>query len=207
MRLQALLFDADGVMQRASWSDPQSALAAILGRPRAELEQLTRELLDAERPSLGGAGHFVEDIRGVLLRWQLEARLDAVLAIWTTLEVDPAMVGAVRSLRARGLACCLATNQNPHRAAYMSTELGYAQLFDRELYSCHLGAAKPDPEYFRAACRVLSLAPSEILFVDDSACNVEAARSVGLHAALFTAERKTSARALRAILEPFGLAI
>ena len=37
-----------------------------------------------------------------------------------------------------------------YRARYMSEDLGYSRLFDREFYSCDIGHKKPDAAYFLA---------------------------------------------------------
>jgi 2-haloacid dehalogenase/putative hydrolase of the HAD superfamily len=44
---------------------------------------------------------------------------------------------------------------------------------------------KPDPAIFAVLCRRAGLAPDELLFVDDSAANTEAARALGFHVHLF----------------------
>jgi len=54
------------------------------------------------------------------------------------------------------------------------------------LVSGHEGLAKPDPAIFELLIERYRLMPEQTLFVDDVAANVEAARSVGLHAHLFT---------------------
>jgi HAD superfamily hydrolase (TIGR01549 family) len=46
--------------------------------------------------------------------------------------------------------------------------------------------AKPDPAIFALACRRAGMAPETLLFVDDVAVNVEAARALGFHAHHFT---------------------
>jgi putative hydrolase of the HAD superfamily len=45
-----------------------------------------------------------------------------------------------------------------------------------------LGVTKPDPGFFAAAARRVGAEPSTILFIDDSARNVEGARAAGLAA-------------------------
>ena len=85
-------------------------------------------------------------------------------------------------MRANGYGVHLGTNQELNRAAHMSSALGYDALFDVCCYSCHLGVAKPDPAFFAAAARRISAQPASILFIDDSARNVEGARAAGLAA-------------------------
>ena len=62
----------------------------------------------------------------------------------------------------------------------MRTALGYDGLCDVDAYSCLLGAAKPDPVYFRAALEMAGVGAGEALFVDDSAENIVAATALGL---------------------------
>ena len=62
------------------------------------------------------------------------------------------------------------------------------------------GVMKPDPAIYRLTCERFGLAPADILFVDDSARNIDAARAHGLHAHHFT-----DPAALRPALEAHGL--
>lgn len=62
------------------------------------------------------------------------------------------------------------------------------------------GVMKPDPAIYRLTCERFGLTPGDILFVDDSARNVEAARTFGLHAHHFT-----DPTALRPALVAHGL--
>jgi Predicted hydrolase (HAD superfamily) len=70
--------------------------------------------------------------------------------------------------------------------------LGLTPLFDRILNSADFGIAKPDPQAFAAAHRVIEadlghpIARSDVWFTDDRPDNVEAAREFGWDAELFT---------------------
>jgi putative hydrolase of the HAD superfamily len=205
--LRAILFDADGVIQRPA-ADFRSACGELLGSSDEPLEAFMRELFAVEKPALTGKRDFVEDLMEVLGRHGAAHRLNDTLAVWTAIEVDVAIASAIAALRAQGLRCCLATNQQSYRGRYMSETLGYAQLFDREFYSHALGVAKPDAAYFHAVAEQLALPPGEILFIDDHESNVSAARAAGLLAAVFPGSPElTSAAALRAILAEHRIAL
>lgn len=60
------------------------------------------------------------------------------------------------------------------------------------------GLVKPDPAIYRLLCEKVGMAPAELLFVDDSERNVEAARALGFAVWRFTAA--DDARALLALL-------
>ena len=64
--------------------------------------------------------------------------------------------------------------------------MGFAQRFDSMLFSCDLGVAKPDLEFFRRAQQHLNRSPSQLLLVDDAAGNVDVARAEGWAAVLYT---------------------
>ena len=57
-------------------------------------------------------------------------------------------------------------------------------VFREEFCSYQMKMLKPSPEIFREAIRRIGLPPEEILFIDDSNTNVEAARSEGINAVL-----------------------
>jgi putative hydrolase of the HAD superfamily len=181
--LEVVLLDADGVVQKTGpgWRSSVAALCADPDRAEAFLA----DVFAAEKPCLTGDGDFRCALDGVLRRWNSEVRLEEALRVWTLIDPDEAVLGVVRRLRARGVRVALATNQQAHRAAFMSEELGYADCFDRLFYSCELGHAKPALGYFRAVLDGLDVTPGRALFVDDHAANVEAARAAGLAAAIF----------------------
>ena len=84
-----------------------------------------------------------------------------------------------------------------HHAVPAAPSIG---LLEGIVVSGEVGIAKPDPEIFRLTIDRFALDPARTVFVDDSPRNVEAARSVGLHAVHFT-----SAEALRLELVRLGL--
>lgn len=185
-QIRALLFDADGVVQRQS-DGGRAALASLLqvDSKSVVVDDLMRDIFAAERPALSGEHDFIESVMPVLTQWNLERSLDQLLRAWTNIQVVPEVIEVIQELRAKGLVCCLATNQQSHRANYMSQELGYRNLFDREYYSCRLGCGKPDAAYFQHILQDLELEAEAAIFLDDNEANVEAASAIGLNAALY----------------------
>jgi len=204
--LKAVLFDADGVIQRPAVDYP-SAFAALGAFENDQSIRLIREIFAAELPALTGQCDFAQDLTSLLSRWNLGHRLEDVLRIWTSIEADSTMLALVASLRSLGIQCCLATNQQSHRGSYMSETLGYRDMFDFQFYSYQLGLAKPSPEYFRAIVKRLDLDPSDLLFIDDHEPNVRAARGIGIHGSLFGAGTASPLDALRAILSQHNLSL
>lgn len=61
---------------------------------------------------------------------------------------------------------------------------GFEEVTDVIVYSHEVGLAKPDPAAYELTARRLGVAAHEVLFLDDVAANVEAARGAGWHAVL-----------------------
>ncbi|WP_329001475.1 HAD-IA family hydrolase [Kribbella sp. NBC_00709] len=174
----AVLFDADGVIQRPS-RDWWTQLGALVPGDR---EAFVADLMAAEKPSLVGKGDFRDAVADVLRRWNSPASVEEALEPWSWFAAEPGVVSLIASLRAAGVECHLATNQQAYRRAIMQDERGYGDWFDQTFYSCDLGLAKPDPAYFRAILGSLGVPASSVLFIDDNVANVAGASSVGLQA-------------------------
>ncbi len=180
-----MLLDADGVLQRVPHGWEESMRPALEGRVD-DLDAFLAEAFRAERPALTGEVRWLDVLPGLLARWDASDAYDDVLRVWLSIEEVPGVHDLVRRLRAAGVRCCLATNQDVHRATVMREQLGYDALLDELFVSHELGAAKPDPAYFTAILGRLGVPPAEVLFVDDNPANVESARSVGLAAEVWS---------------------
>ncbi len=180
MRIEVVLFDADGVIQKRprGWRDALGERLGFGGDPSDFLAGAFR----AEDTALEGKADFTQALSHHLAQWNCRATLEEALQVWTMLEVDSEITDAIRHLRQHGVSCHLASNQEPYKARYMSEVLGYNHLFEREFYSCDLGAMKPNEAYFRAIVNALKCPPERILFIDDRQRNVDSARQVGLYA-------------------------
>ena len=76
----------------------------------------------------------------------------------------------------------LATNQEHLRAGYLMERLGLADHVDGMFYSARLGAKKPDREFFAKVQAAVGLCGEEMLLIDDSRQNIEAALEAGWQA-------------------------
>ena len=204
--VHTVLLDADGVLQwpTPGWLD--------VWRPYAgdDLDDFVVGMFEAEKPALRGEVGLHESLAAYLRRrWGREpdpAVVDDLASGWALIEIFEEAFALVDAIRASGLRCHLATNQQVYRRDIM-LGLGYPEHFDRLFFSCDLGVAKPDPDYFRAILAELGCGPEGIVFVDDREDNVEAARSVGL-AAYVHATHTASDQGmedLRAILRHAGV--
>ncbi|HSE10800.1 MAG TPA: HAD-IA family hydrolase [Nocardioidaceae bacterium] len=181
MAVRAALWDADGVLQHLpdGW---EASMRPVVDGHVDDLPAFLAEAFELERPALLGQVSWLDVLPGLLERWGVPHLYDDALRVWLTIVPQDDVRALVSAIRAEGVRCFLATNQTEHRGRYMAENLGYADLLDGAFWSYEMGLAKPDPAYFGAILERLSLEPHEVLFIDDSARNVEAARSVGLAA-------------------------
>lgn len=89
-------------------------------------------------------------------------------------------------VRAAGIRVYLATNQEHLRAAYLMEKLALAEHVDGIFHSAHLGAKKPDLEFFAKVQAAVGLRGDEVLLIDDSRQNIEAALKAGWQALHWT---------------------
>lgn len=202
-QISAVLFDADGVIQRPS-STWRTHLVRLCPDP-ARANEFLSELFAAERPCFDGTEDFRRTLTEALARWGRADAVDEALAVWTEIEPDLHILEVVAELRRNDIRVALASNQQAIRAKYMSQALGYAEKFDHLFYSCVLGHAKPSAQYFEQALRRLSLPGDSVLFLDDREVNVAAAHGVGLHAELAQIDR--GAVGMRQLLSRYGLPV
>lgn len=92
------------------------------------------------------------------------------------------------------------SNTNALHWPRLMTEMGLAKVFDHHFASYLTGKIKPDEEAFLHVTEKLGCRTQEVLFLDDSPLNVEAATRVGMEAI----QVKGTAAAEHALVE-FGI--
>jgi len=177
--IRALLFDADGVLQR-----PRPGAITAFAKLGGGRLSFVKEILREEAKTMTGAVDLIDVLEPVIARRKLPITVEDLLEVWCRIDVDQPMLDVVAQARTAGLRTALATNQQPYRGAWMQRNLPYADYFDQPCYSFELGLAKPDPAYFLEVVRRLGVEPSEAVMIDDLRSNVRAAREAGLHGIL-----------------------
>ena len=99
--------------------------------------------------------------------------------------VDQEMLRFVDALRLAGTTVAILTNGTSTIPEEMEF-LGLVPHFDAIFSSAEIGYAKPDERAFRAVCKSLAVAPSEVFFTDDTPSKLAGAISLGMHATPFT---------------------
>jgi putative hydrolase of the HAD superfamily len=141
----------------------------------------------AHRPAYDLADISVADYWSAVLGQRVEPdqlrrliELDA--ASW--LHPNALSLEAAGRANARGLRLAILSNA-PVEVAAAIDAAEWLQSFAPRLFSCRLRTAKPEPAAFGAALDALKAKPEEVLFFDDRAANVAAARRQGIRSYLF----------------------
>ena len=185
MAIENILFDADGVIQCAArhW---QPALQSVLKlEDESQAKAVLADVFEAETEVLEAESGFTERLEAVLAKWGRSGFLSEALSVIHAIEVHQDVLQSVQDIRRMGIRCHIGSNQQTSRAKHMSEGLNYNSLFDTEFYSCFVGAAKPKAAFFEKVIASLGCDASAVLFLDDRAENVEAARQAGLNAMVF----------------------
>lgn len=149
---------------------------------------------------LGRAG-LHERLAPVLAHIAPQLTAEQLTAYWFAKDahLDETLLGDLAALREAGVALHLATVQEHLRAEHLWSTLGLRRRFDAIHYAADYGCKKPDVAFFEAVGARTGFAPYDMLLIDDSARNVEAARAAGWRAALWDGSER-----LAAVLERAG---
>ena len=74
----------------------------------------------------------------------------------------------------------LLSNTDPIHVQHLEASYSFFSFFPVRIYSCAVGASKPNPLIYKEALRALKVKSNEALYIDDIAAYVEAAKRLGM---------------------------
>jgi len=101
-------------------------------------------------------------------------------------EVPEYKMVMLEELRRKGYRLYILSNTNPvimswaHSPAFSPQGKSIDEYFDKLYLSYQIGCTKPHPEIFRFMFKDSGMIPSESLFIDDGAANVEMGKQLGM---------------------------
>lgn len=96
------------------------------------------------------------------------------------LSPEPLQDSAFLKKLAKKYKLALLSNTDPLHVEYMQSRYDFFDLFPIRVYSCAVGATKPNPIIYREALRGCRVQAREAVYIDDIPAYVEAARSLGM---------------------------
>jgi HAD superfamily hydrolase (TIGR01509 family) len=177
----AAIFDLGNVVIKVDLSAVPRRLAEITGLSG---EKVAEALLDGGRRDLLEVGRLSmeEYYRQVIASLGRPISYEEFDRAWNTIYcgvcngIEEMLVGLRKTIRMVAL-----TNTNAGHADWWTREYaGVVGKFEKVFMSYEMGVAKPQPECFQRVIDYLSLKPAEVVFVDDSPANVQAAVAMGM---------------------------
>jgi HAD superfamily hydrolase (TIGR01509 family) len=98
------------------------------------------------------------------------------------LALDPEPIHGNELFEKLSRHCRLAvlSNTDPIHVAHMESRYDFFSYFPARIYSCAVGATKPNPLIYREALQACKVRAEEAVYVDDIAAYVEAAERLGM---------------------------
>ncbi len=184
--IEAVVFDIGGVLVRTLDWTPRARWEQRLGLPERGLSALVFDSRQAMLASIGQASD--EDIwRNVATHLRLSDQQLADLRrdVWAGDVANTAMITYLRRLRPSYKTGIL-SNAWPEMRQLNESRFGLPDAVDHAIYSFEIGVLKPAPEAYAEIVERLAVQPNKVVFVDDSAVNIEGARQVGLQVVHFS---------------------
>ena len=190
-----LALDVDGVLldpDRNGDGHWSNELAARFGIEYSQLQEAF--FIQSWDEVLHGRRSVEECLSEALARIGATVDVESVLSYWFDADYVPFEDTFDLARRASQAGCrvVLATNQEHRRADYLCRRIGAVVTLDHIFYSAEIGYQKHDRQFFDVASKRLGLAEDQrpsVVFVDDTAKNVEVARSFGWRAVHASGDR------------------
>ncbi|MDU8928090.1 HAD-IA family hydrolase [Alisedimentitalea sp. MJ-SS2] len=148
-----------------------------------------------------GKRELLPTLETVLKRLAPIVQAKDLVAYWFEMDsrIIQAVLSDVRIARGQGIPVHLATNQEHMRVEYLMQTMGLRDEVDGIIYSAKARCKKPSSEFFAFAEQTTGYRPDDLLLVDDTLTNVEAARASGWSAVHWDGTKKLSAILQRSI--------
>ncbi len=200
--LKCLMLDVDGVLVHGRPRDGLRWDNDLLEDMGVSSKALVDEFFKRDWNDIViGQKDLLPSLSAVLKRIAPSVEAEDLIAYWFRMDsrIVKAVLTDVRKARQQGVPVYLATNQEHLRATYLMRTLGLCDEVDGIVYSAKAGSKKPQIEFYSFAERETGRQPNEILLVDDTLQNIEAAQSAGWEAVLWDGTDELSAILQRSI--------
>ena len=129
------------------------------------------------------ATEFYLDLKG---RYGLATDFEEFAYIWNNIFYDsPEVNELIKNLKARNLPVFLLSNTNELHFAHIIEKFPVVHLLDEWILSFEVGAKKPKRRIFEAVFERTDVPPERVLYIDDVAEYVDAARALGMQGLVF----------------------
>ena len=174
--IEAVCFDAFGTLVEIT-DRQQAFLPLFRALPADKRRELKHRLMREDRLMTGWPKALGVEVDPYVLLDVLNRNLGELLS----LKLRPNMAEAWTMLRRNGLRIAVCSNLSSDYVQRLQGALPDAP--DAEVFSCKVGAIKPEPAIYAAVLDRLQIAPGRVLFVGDTPrADIEGPRAAGMKA-------------------------
>ena len=180
-----IIFDLGGVLVYLDWNAVLTPMTKLSSKGAAAVR---RELINgpAVKQSMLGRIGSRELHKTLCGNLGVDIEYQEFLGIWVRLlRANEDILPLVERLKSSHK-LVLGSNTDEIHHTYCQQHVEALGQFDESFLSFQMGLLKPDPQFFLHILNQLGAPPSECVFIDDTAENVESARSVGITGLQFT---------------------
>lgn len=106
--------------------------------------------------------------------------------VWNrALDPTPIHEDAFLAKLGRKYRLALLSNTDPLHVAHLEKTYAFFERFPVRIYSCSIGASKPNPIIYKAALQACKVRAHEAVYVDDVPAYAQAAAQLGMHSIVF----------------------
>ncbi len=181
-KIRAIIFDIGRVLVRVDIRQAQRALAKNLNLTPEELWSAIEK--DPRWPDWQTGRMAAGDWhRNLCTRLGLLLPFDEFANAWNSaLDPEPIHPDSFFAQLSKSYRLALLSNTDPIHVAHLEANYSFFRHFAKpaRIYSCSVGASKPNPLIFREALRACKVKAGETVYIDDIAAYAEAARALGM---------------------------
>ncbi len=183
--MRAIIFDIGRVLVRVNVARATSGLADGLSRSPEEVwsaiqnDPLWRDWQEGRVSPRDWHLHLAK-------RLGTKLNFDQFVEVWNR-ALDPSPIHEDGFLEKLGKKYRLAvlSNTDPLHVAHMERTYSFLSYFPVHIYSCRVGASKPDPVIYKEALQACKVRAQQAVYVDDIPAYAEAADRLGMRGIVF----------------------
>lgn len=192
-KLRAIIFDIGRVLIRV---DVARAMSGLADGVSLSPEEVWSALEKDPRWSDWQEGRMSPQDWHLHVSRRLGSKLsfEQFVEVWNrALDPTPIHEDAFLAKLAKKYRLALLSNTDPLHVAHLEKTYGFFALFPTRIYSCRVGASKPNPVIYKEALQACKVRAQEAVYVDDVPAYAQAATQLGMRGIAFQSPEQLQA--------------
>ena len=198
-KIELVAFDLGNVLCTVDEKTPAQKLAALSGRTWQQVHEIA---FDRQHKLLFESGKisFADHARRAIAELGITMGVSEFTDFYDAALIPSAEMFPLVSHIAENRRIAMVSNTSEPHWEYASRFLPFSGLLDPVIVSYSVGSMKPQPEFYESLLKRSGVEAARVLFVDDLAVNIDAARAAGMEG-----HRFRSKAALENTLAGYGI--